>query len=116
MSPSSPTPSAGLLILVLAGISAWLVRRYVVEMQGARDALDRLNAGLENQVRDRTFELTRANEEIQRFAYIVSHDLRAPLVNVMGYTAELEQARQDHRRADAGGRDEGAASWSSRTP
>ena len=77
----------GALILVLAGASAWLVRRYVIEVQGARDALDRLNAGLENQVRVRTFELTRANEEIQRFAYIVSHDLRAPLVNVMGYTA-----------------------------
>ncbi len=82
----------GFLILVLAGASAWLIRRYVIEVQGARDALDRMNAGLENQVRDRTFELTRANEEIQRFAYIVSHDLRAPLVNVMGYTSELEQA------------------------
>ncbi len=82
----------GVLILVLAGVSAWLVRGYVIEIQVARDALDRMNAGLENQVRDRTFELTRANEEIQRFAYIVSHDLRAPLVNVMGYTSELEQA------------------------
>jgi signal transduction histidine kinase len=82
----------GALILILAGASAWLIRRYVIEVQGARDALDRMNAGLENQVRDRTFELTRANEEIQRFAYIVSHDLRAPLVNVMGYTSELEQA------------------------
>jgi signal transduction histidine kinase len=82
----------GSLILVLAGASAWLIRRYVFEVQGARDALDSLNAGLENQVRVRTFELTRANEEIQRCAYIVSHDLRAPLVNVMGYTAELEQA------------------------
>ena len=82
----------GVLILVLAGASAWLIRRYIYEVQGARNALDRLNAGLENQVRVRTFELTRANEEIQRFAYIVSHDLRAPLVNVMGYTAELEQA------------------------
>ena len=82
----------GAMILVLAGASAWLIRRYVIEIQAARDALDRMNAGLEHKVRDRTFELTRANEEIQRFAYIVSHDLRAPLVNVMGYTAELEQA------------------------
>ena len=82
----------GVLILVLAGVSAWLIRRYVIEVQGARDALDRMNAGLEHKVRARTFELTRANEEIQRFAYIVSHDLRAPLVNVMGYTSELEQA------------------------
>ncbi len=83
---------AGLLVLLLAGIIMWLVRRYVGEIQTARDTLDRLNAGLENQVRDRTAQLTRANDEIQRFAYIVSHDLRAPLVNIMGYTSELEQA------------------------
>ncbi|HEY1071394.1 sensor histidine kinase [Brevundimonas sp.] len=82
---------AALLILILAGISVWLVRRYVEEIEAAHMELDRVNAGLENQVRDRTAELTRANEEIQRFAYIVSHDLRAPLVNVMGYTSELEQ-------------------------
>lgn len=82
---------AALLILILAGISAWLVRRNIGEITAAQMELDRVNAGLENQVRDRTAELTRANEEIQRFAYIVSHDLRAPLVNVMGYTSELEQ-------------------------
>jgi signal transduction histidine kinase len=82
----------GALILVLAGMSAWLIRRYVLEIQEARDALDAANASLEGKVRDRTAALTRANEEIQRFAYIVSHDLRAPLVNVMGYTSELEQA------------------------
>ena len=90
---------AGLLILILAGISVWLVRRYVEEIEAAHFELDRVNAGLENQVRDRTAELTRANEEIQRFAYIVSHDLRAPLVNVMGYTSELEQVGKifDHQ-------------------
>jgi signal transduction histidine kinase len=83
-----------LLILVLAGVSAWLIRRYVLEIQQARDAIAALNASLETKVRDRTADLTRANEEIQRFAYIVSHDLRAPLVNVMGYTSELEQANK----------------------
>ena len=41
-------------------------------------------------MRERTADLGRANEEIQRFAYIVTHDLRAPLVNVMGFTSELE--------------------------
>jgi len=83
---------AGLLILILGGIVGWIVRRYLMDMRDAQVAMDRLNAGLENQVRDRTAALSRANDEIQRFAYIVSHDLRAPLVNVMGYTAELEQA------------------------
>ena len=82
----------GLLVLILALLSAWMVRRYVGEIQRAREELDAVNAGLEDTVRDRTAALTRANDEIQRFAYIVSHDLRAPLVNVMGYTSELEQA------------------------
>jgi len=83
---------AALLVIVLALLSTWMVRRYVDEIQRARDDLDRMNIGLEDTIRDRTSDLTRANEEIQRFAYIVSHDLRAPLVNVMGYTSELEQA------------------------
>ena len=83
---------AALLVVLLAGLSLWLVRRYVIEIQGARDQLNRMNAGLEATVEERTGDLVRANEEIQRFAYIVSHDLRAPLVNVMGYTSELEQA------------------------
>ena len=81
-----------LLILALAAVVAWMLRRYVMEIQQAREVVARMNAGLEGQVRERTADLTRANEEIQRFAYIVSHDLRAPLVNVMGYTSELEQA------------------------
>ena len=83
---------AGLLILVLAGIVLMLVRRHIGELTEARSDIARINAGLEETIRARTAALTRANDEVQRFAYIVSHDLRAPLVNVMGYTAELEQA------------------------
>jgi PAS domain S-box-containing protein len=47
---------------------------------------------------ERVTELDVANEEIQRFAYIVSHDLRAPLVNVMGFTSELEGAQAEIER------------------
>jgi signal transduction histidine kinase len=47
---------------------------------------------------ERVAELDAANEEIQRFAYIVSHDLRAPLVNVMGFTSELESAQAEIQR------------------
>ncbi|HEY1225040.1 MAG TPA: CHASE3 domain-containing protein [Brevundimonas sp.] len=89
---------AAVLILVLAGISLWLIRRYIGEIQQARDQVARLNEGLEDKVRERTGALSRANEEIQRFAYIVSHDLRAPLVNVMGYTSEIDQASKAMER------------------
>lgn len=34
--------------------------------------------------------LREANAEIQRFAYIVSHDLRSPLVNIMGFASEID--------------------------
>jgi signal transduction histidine kinase len=84
--------AAGLLILALAAVIFSLVRRYLREMAAAHAEVDAANASLEGKVRDRTLALSRANEEVQRFAYIVSHDLRSPLVNVMGYTAELEQA------------------------
>ena len=84
--------AAAIGILLLGGASLFLIRRYVIDMQRSREIVARMNEGLEAQVRERTAALTTANEEIQRFAYIVSHDLRAPLVNVMGYTAELEGA------------------------
>ena len=83
--------AAGALIVVLGIIIVVMIRRYLADMSEAQDRLDRVNAGLEDTVKARTAALTRANEEVQRFAYIVSHDLRSPLVNVMGYTAELEQ-------------------------
>jgi two-component sensor histidine kinase len=63
----------GLLVLVLAVIMVWLVRRYVAEIQAARDSLDRMNAGLEGQVRDRTAELTRARDRAEAMLREVNH-------------------------------------------
>jgi len=37
-------------------------------------------------------EMEQSNEEVKNFAYIVSHDLRVPLVNLKGYTSELHSA------------------------
>jgi signal transduction histidine kinase len=85
--------AAGALILLVAITSLATVMRYTRDLAAARDRLQTLNADLEGAVAERTADLTRANEEIQRFAYIVSHDLRSPLVNVMGFTAELDAAR-----------------------
>ncbi|MGD9511545.1 MAG: CHASE3 domain-containing protein [Geminicoccaceae bacterium] len=82
--------SASLLILLLAGGALFTLARYARELVRARRQVELANTGLEQRVTERTAELTRANEEIQRFAYIVSHDLRAPLVNVLGFTSELE--------------------------
>jgi signal transduction histidine kinase len=78
-------------LVVAFGIGAmWLIFRAIRQAVGARREVEYLNVSLEDRVIRRTAALTRANEEIQRFAYIVSHDLRAPLVNIMGFTSELE--------------------------
>lgn len=69
------------------------VNRRTAELVRARIALEQANRSLEATVAARTEALQTANEEIKRFAYIVSHDLRAPLVNIMGFTSELEMAR-----------------------
>ncbi len=84
----------GLLLLLVGAATYWLVRRYTLDLTATRDRLHLLNTDLEAAVSERTADLQRANDEIQRFAYIVSHDLRSPLVNVMGFTAELEAANK----------------------
>lgn len=86
--------ATALLVVVVALLSLFIMRRFMGELSRSEAELQRLNSGLEDSVRERTRDLQRANEEIQRFAYIVSHDLRSPLVNVMGFTAELDAARK----------------------
>lgn len=84
----------GLLLIVVGTASIWIIRSYTRALSVSERALRRLNDDLEGAVSERTRDLQRANDEIQRFAYIVSHDLRSPLVNVMGFTSELQSATE----------------------
>lgn len=82
-------------IISLAAISVHLSQRSSRALRQAHAALAVINADLERRVEERTADLQEANQEIQSFAYIVSHDLRSPLVNIMGFTSELEELRTD---------------------
>ena len=83
------------LIVLIGAFVIYLVQRALRQREAAAAELASNNANLERIVAHRTADLTEANEEIQRFAYIVTHDLRAPLVNIMGFTSELERFRKE---------------------
>src|SRR3954465_9142935 len=92
---SSVTIAGSSCVIALAGLSIFLVRRSARARDEAEARLRDINLNLETTVEERTADLREANQEIQRFAYIVSHDLRSPLVNIMGFTSELDELRND---------------------
>lgn len=55
------------------------IHQDITERKTIAEALQTLNASLEQRVRERTTELERSNRELDQFAYIASHDLKAPL-------------------------------------
>ncbi len=79
------------------------VTRDVTERRRADAELRRLNETLERRVRERTAALEASNRELEAFSYSVSHDLRAPLRALDGFSHLLEAEYAD--RIDENGRD-----------
>jgi signal transduction histidine kinase len=79
-------------VVILSLIAFAQFASHSKELHLAHEKLAVANDALEERVRERTRDLQTANDEIQRYAYIVGHDLRAPLVNIIGFTRELDTA------------------------
>ncbi|MGA9383265.1 MAG: PAS domain S-box protein [Phormidium sp.] len=83
------------------GWSGWGVGIDITERKQAELGIIQLNQSLEQRVKERTAELAAANKELEAFSYSVSHDLRAPLRAIDGFSKTLLE-RYENQLDDKG--------------
>lgn len=106
-----PSESGRLVYMILQGratfdeqgqfVLAHCILQDITAQKQAEDSIRRLNEDLEARVLARTTQLEAANKELEAFSYSVSHDLRAPLRAMDGFSRILMEEYADQLDEEA---------------
>ena len=79
-----------IITMIITGpLSGWVIMRQSNESARQQKALLDAKIEFNQKLDEQKIELSKANQETKQFAYIVSHDLRASLINLKGFAKEL---------------------------
>ncbi len=84
-----------LLAFSIIIISIFIINQFIRDKIKIEAELTENKFNLENMVEKRTLELKRSNEDLNKFAYVASHDLQEPLRTITSYTMLLERKAKD---------------------